>query len=100
MAHLRLNLLKKGDYAMFEISRRLPVGIEPGAGLAMSNILIRFISPPRLILAGWCWNTETQKRVHLHERHGYRSRRLTEKKVRQRIVFAHIHYSPMGDYST
>jgi hypothetical protein len=77
-----LSLLKKGHYTMFQISGRLPIGIEPGTGLPMSSIRIRFISPPRLILAGWCWNAETQKRVYLRECHGYRSRRLTEKKVR------------------
>ncbi len=67
---------------MFQISRRLPIGIEPGTALPMSSILIRFISPPHLILAGCCWNAETQKCVYLREGHGYRSRRLTEKKVR------------------
>jgi len=52
-------LLKKGDCAMFQISRRLPIGIEPRTALPMSSILIRFISPPRLILAGCGWNAET-----------------------------------------
>ncbi len=52
-------LLKKGDGAMFQISRRLPIGIEPRTALPMSSILIRFISPPRLILAGCGWNAET-----------------------------------------
>jgi hypothetical protein len=73
---------KKSDYTMFQISRRLPIGIEPGTGLPMSSILIGLISPPRLILAGGCWNAETQKRVYLRECHGYGSRRLTEKKLR------------------
>jgi hypothetical protein len=56
-------LLIKCDYAMFQISRRLPIGIEPRAALPMSSILIRFIGPPRLILAGLCRNAETQKGV-------------------------------------
>jgi hypothetical protein len=67
---------------MFQIGSRFPIGFEPGTALPISSILIGFISPPRLILAGWCWNAETQKRVYLRYRHGYRSRRLTEKKVR------------------
>jgi hypothetical protein len=64
----------------------------------MSSILIRFISPPRLILAGLCWNAETQKRVYLRKCHGYRSRRLTEKKVREGIVFAHSYYCTMAAF--
>ena len=67
---------------MFQISRRLPIGIEPRTALPMPSILIRFISPPRLIFAGLWRNAETQKRGYLRECHGYRSRRLTEKEVR------------------
>jgi len=45
---------QKWSYTMFQISRRLPIGIEPRTALPMSSILIRFINPPRLILAGCC----------------------------------------------
>jgi hypothetical protein len=75
-------LLKKGNGAMLQISRRLPVCIEPRTALPMAGILTRSISPPLLIIAGCRRNTETQQCIQLRECHSYRSGRLTEKKLR------------------